>query len=602
MQDLARDFTSGPYDMRPTRFAPTGYKVSLRFENSVKLYLCANEGNIIDQPNDEDENAFFIVSAPDITVGTTIGPFGLRDAFTSVPFRIEACHGVDAVLSLPKSNTVEEFRVKDQPLPHVLVANTIAIEGNYTYFHTAAERGLAEGSFTRGVDTFTVNVTGQGGTANVFGIYLHYILQIRNNYMGTSINYVTSEEYRAKRRDAAATAAADATDPARSTPPAPSAAAPQEVPIQTTAAVSPAVTALSPDSLMTVLDDPAPMSGADASSVTVTVATATTPAPAATSTSTASEPKPAHLRRQSTLRLLDTSVVPVTAAESLFEFHLLLNAKDLTCLLPTHMYQRQESIALHTRNIQLDVRYCSLYTGLELSVDPIVLGGEGFLGAQMGSDENLAWRGNNRIGADEQRVTVTHLKTSMNMMFGPGQLEPTYRIAVGVHVGEVLGDLSLQQVDKLASWASSFAHQVDNYDNRLDVDSLVTTNPIHEEPVVPLADTEEIDDDPSVLLLTNEEPSLMWVSLDVHVEPVRVGVVVRRPLVTTVPPTTPALSYNEVAATAFEFRLPHGLRISVDNLINERYHLKVVAHIPNLQARVLVHLVKKSSFFLQTFL
>jgi len=168
-----------------------------------------------------------------------------------------------------------------------------------------------------------------------------------------------------------------------------------------------------------------------------------------------------------------------------FEFYLALQVTNAILLLPPSLYSADDSVALRTPRLDLELRNLHLFTDLHLNVEPLVLGDEARLRTLHATDPRLrlgpaSGRGTLApapvadrrwgIGADPERTTVRHVNVHLHLMNGPRPLELAYRVMGEADVGDVVGQLSVSHVMRLADWAASVAHQVANLDNVLDAD------------------------------------------------------------------------------------------------------------------------------------
>jgi hypothetical protein len=72
VSDVVRDWASGPAT-DPSLFVPIEYCFDIGFD-TIRLYLCANEGNVIEQPNSLSENGTAVCFVSVFIIGLIFRP------------------------------------------------------------------------------------------------------------------------------------------------------------------------------------------------------------------------------------------------------------------------------------------------------------------------------------------------------------------------------------------------------------------------------------------------------------------------------------------------------------------------------------------------
>lgn len=182
LSDLISDWTSGPPGDFHT-FVPFEYSISLHFAN-FKLYLNANDSNIINNPSDLDDNTFVVVWGDVLKAGLSIPSTTFRPARSRVYFDVEACDG-GFELRTPPRNTQHTFLSSSD----VASLKDLRIDGSYNYF-TSTSSSLT--------DILLMNVYGLSPRINLHGFLIRYLMKIKENYFGDDIHFRTLEEYQSQ--------------------------------------------------------------------------------------------------------------------------------------------------------------------------------------------------------------------------------------------------------------------------------------------------------------------------------------------------------------------------------------------------------------------
>lgn len=179
LTDLINDWTSGVLGDFHT-FVPFEYSIGLRFAD-FKLYLNANDSNIINNPSDVDDNTFVVIWGQELKAHLVIPSKNYRPARNRVKFDIEATDG-GFDLRTPPRNTQHTYLDSSD----VATLRDLKIDGSYNYFTTTSP------SLT---DVLFLNVLGVALRFNLYGFLIRYLMKIKDNYFGDDIHFRTLEEY-----------------------------------------------------------------------------------------------------------------------------------------------------------------------------------------------------------------------------------------------------------------------------------------------------------------------------------------------------------------------------------------------------------------------
>ena len=182
LTDLISDWTSGPLGEFHT-FVPFEYSIGLHFAD-FKLFLNANDSNIINNPSDVDDNTFVVIRGQKLKGDLAIPSKRFRPARSQVTFEIEATDGAFE-LRTPQRNTQHTYLDS----PGVATLRELRIDGSYNYFTTTSP------SLT---DILLLNVLGEAAQFKLYGFFIRYLMKIKDNYFGDDIHFRTLEEYQSQ--------------------------------------------------------------------------------------------------------------------------------------------------------------------------------------------------------------------------------------------------------------------------------------------------------------------------------------------------------------------------------------------------------------------
>ncbi|KAI3660900.1 hypothetical protein MP638_006657 [Amoeboaphelidium occidentale] len=185
-QDLASDWTSGP-SWTTEDFLPYKYNISIAL-NNMKLYLCANEKNIISQPNDLSDNLFVVVASEKIKFDVAMDFTALDSLHVAIPVSMQM-KDINVSLSLPKTNTIGSFISEE----FKTMAKADKIMGSFEYDYCTE---YFDGIEKR--DHLNVDLTGESMELVLYGYFIRLLFFLRDNYAGSYLNFCTLDEYKRK--------------------------------------------------------------------------------------------------------------------------------------------------------------------------------------------------------------------------------------------------------------------------------------------------------------------------------------------------------------------------------------------------------------------
>jgi hypothetical protein len=181
--DLIDDWTAGP-PADYLVFTPFKYFVNMTF-NNLKLYLNANDANIINNPTSLDDNTYIIGSVPSLQANVCIPVEKFRPDRNAVPFDVRV-ETLDVSLHLPPWNTQATF----VPSKAIGRAHDIRLKGQYQFNSTTS---------VANTDTLVMDVSGRSPVVTFYGFVIRYCLNLKDNYFGENIHFKTLEEHQASR-------------------------------------------------------------------------------------------------------------------------------------------------------------------------------------------------------------------------------------------------------------------------------------------------------------------------------------------------------------------------------------------------------------------
>lgn len=177
--DLINDWASGPPGDFHT-FVPFDYAIRLRFSD-FRLYINANDSNIIDNPSDVNDNTFVVIWGETLNAELDIPLKKFRPIRNRITFDINASNG-GFELRTPPWNTQHAFLDN----ANVAALKHLIIDGSYNYF-TSTSPTLT--------DIVLLNVHGISPQIHLYGFLIRYLMKIKDNYFGEDLHFRTLEEY-----------------------------------------------------------------------------------------------------------------------------------------------------------------------------------------------------------------------------------------------------------------------------------------------------------------------------------------------------------------------------------------------------------------------
>ncbi|KAL0933108.1 fermentation associated protein [Colletotrichum truncatum] len=179
LTDLVDDWATGP-PAEYLVFTPFRYYLNLDLRK-VKLYLNANDGNIINNPTDLDDNAYVVAKSPSLVANVCIPIDKYRPSMNAVSFALGA-ETFSLSLHVPPWNTQAAF-ITSKEIGH---GENFELDGKYHYNATTSPANI---------DTLTLNLGLQSPTVTLYGFLIRYFLVLKDNYLGDYIHFKTLDEY-----------------------------------------------------------------------------------------------------------------------------------------------------------------------------------------------------------------------------------------------------------------------------------------------------------------------------------------------------------------------------------------------------------------------
>ncbi|WYZ46398.1 hypothetical protein EsH8_IX_000623 [Colletotrichum jinshuiense] len=179
MIDLVDDWASGP-PAEYLVFTPFRYYLNLDLRN-VTIYLNVNDGNIINNPTDLEDNAYIVAKSPSLVTNACIPIDKFRPSMNAVSFTLGA-ETFSLWLHVPPWNTQATF-ITSKEIGH---GENLEVDGKYHYNATTS---------VSNIDTLEINLGLQSPTAMLYGFIIRYVMKLKDNYLGDDIHFKTFEEY-----------------------------------------------------------------------------------------------------------------------------------------------------------------------------------------------------------------------------------------------------------------------------------------------------------------------------------------------------------------------------------------------------------------------
>ncbi|PGH18330.1 hypothetical protein AJ80_04508 [Polytolypa hystricis UAMH7299] len=181
MTDLVNDWGSSSL---PEFYTHVAFKYNINFVfANLRLFLNVNDSNIINNPSDTSDNAFFVIKGSSLSSHIGIPMVKHKPNRNCISFDVNLSNA-SMELMTPIWNTQHTF-LQDQFIASLKSMN---VNGNYCYnIATAATL----------TDALTLNVTGASPKLHLYGFLIRYALILKDNYFGEHLHFKTLEEYQA---------------------------------------------------------------------------------------------------------------------------------------------------------------------------------------------------------------------------------------------------------------------------------------------------------------------------------------------------------------------------------------------------------------------
>jgi hypothetical protein len=179
LTDLVSDWASGPPSEYYT-FVPFVYNIDLSFSNP-HLFVNVNDGNIVSNPSDLEDNRFIVIKGKELTSNVMIPLNKFQPDQNAVEFKVNLEDGGVDYLT-PAWDTVYTF----VPGKSMGTLDSLFIDGSYNYFSSTAPDLI---------DTLVLNIDGTSPRLYLYGFLIKSFMTVRENYFGDDMHFKTLEEY-----------------------------------------------------------------------------------------------------------------------------------------------------------------------------------------------------------------------------------------------------------------------------------------------------------------------------------------------------------------------------------------------------------------------
>ncbi|KAL8824733.1 MAG: hypothetical protein Q9191_004856 [Dirinaria sp. TL-2023a] len=185
LTDVVNDWASGPAGDYYT-FVPFNYSINLQLQD-FKLFVNANDSNIINNPSDIDDNTFVVIWGKTLSADVNIPLQHYRPSRNEIAFEAAARDG-KLELCTPPWNTQHAFLDDNK----VASLKRLTINGSYSYHSTTSP------SLT---DVLRMELYGDSPAIHLYGFLIRYLMNIKDNYFGEDMHFKTLEEYQGQLKD-----------------------------------------------------------------------------------------------------------------------------------------------------------------------------------------------------------------------------------------------------------------------------------------------------------------------------------------------------------------------------------------------------------------
>ena len=178
--DLVNDWTTGP-DPEYFTFVPFQYLMNIDLR-AFRFYINVNDGNIINNPSDMDDNNFLILLLPELCATVDVPLRNYKVSQNKVSFTASN-KNAQLHMSAATRSTLRTY------LDDTCIAKLGHIEasGVYSYFTRSS---------TTLTDTLSLNLQGSELVLCLFGFLIRYFNQFKDNYFGDYVHFKTIEEFK----------------------------------------------------------------------------------------------------------------------------------------------------------------------------------------------------------------------------------------------------------------------------------------------------------------------------------------------------------------------------------------------------------------------
>ena len=177
--DLINDWSSGPPQEFYT-FTPFRYLLDVQFRN-FKLYLNSNDSNIINNPDDLDDNQYIILFGKSLQGHVTIPIDVFRPVKNEIFFNV-LMQDLGLNMCFSSRNTVAAFTGRKD----VALLDEATLKGSHAYYSQNSQ-GLT--------DHLTFFIHGKHLMLIMFGFFVQHLIKLKENYFGEHLHFRTLEEY-----------------------------------------------------------------------------------------------------------------------------------------------------------------------------------------------------------------------------------------------------------------------------------------------------------------------------------------------------------------------------------------------------------------------
>ncbi|KAF2747883.1 hypothetical protein M011DRAFT_477050 [Sporormia fimetaria CBS 119925] len=179
LTDLVTDWGSGP-GSDYFNFVPFQYLLNLDF-GDFKMYLNTNDGNIVNNPADLDDNNFLVLHGARLHGTAKIPLDQYKPKQNSIYFDVQA-NSLGLDVCMPARSTLKAF-IKDKTVARV---GELSLKGSHTYIADTAPSNT---------DRLFLDLNGSTLSIALYGWLIHHFMKLKDNYFGDDLHFKTLEEF-----------------------------------------------------------------------------------------------------------------------------------------------------------------------------------------------------------------------------------------------------------------------------------------------------------------------------------------------------------------------------------------------------------------------